>query len=68
MQGPVYGVFTEENREDERLLPFFNYDEIFGTVLNRFVVQAAAGFPLTVFGKGGQTRGFLNINFLKQPD
>jgi UDP-sulfoquinovose synthase len=43
------------------LLPFFNYDEIFGTVLNRFVVQAAAGYPLTVYGKGGQTRGYLNI-------
>ena len=61
MQGPVYGVFTEESENDDRLLPFFNYDEIFGTVLNRFVVQAAAGYPLTVFGKGGQTRGYLNI-------
>lgn len=61
MQGPVYGMFTEETEKDDRLLPFFNYDEIFGTVLNRFVVQAVAGYPLTVFGKGGQTRGFLNI-------
>lgn len=61
MQGPVYGFFTEENADHERLLPFFNYDELFGTVLNRFVVQAVAGHPLTVFGKGGQTRGFLNI-------
>lgn len=61
MQGPVYGIFTVDNRLDERLLPFFCYDEIFGTVLNRFIVQAAAGFPLTVYGKGGQTRGFLNI-------
>lgn len=61
MQGPVYGIFTAETEKDERLLPFFNYDEIFGTVLNRFVVQAVAGYPLTVFGKGGQTRGFLNI-------
>jgi len=61
MQGPVYGIFTDETENDERLLPFFNYDEIFGTVLNRFVVQAVAGYPLTVFGKGGQTRGFLNI-------
>lgn len=61
MQGPVYGIFTAETGHDDRLLPFFNYDEIFGTVLNRFVVQAAAGYPLTVFGKGGQTRGFLNI-------
>ena len=61
MQGPVYGVFTDENENDKRLLPFFNYDEIFGTVLNRFVVQAVSGFPLTVYGKGGQTRGYLNI-------
>jgi UDP-sulfoquinovose synthase len=61
MQGPVYGIFTDETQKDERLLPFFNYDEIFGTVLNRFVVQAVAGHPLTVYGKGGQTRGYLNI-------
>jgi len=61
MQGPVYGLFTDENKEHEHLLPFFNYDELFGTVLNRFVVQAVAGYPLTVFGKGGQTRGYLNI-------
>lgn len=61
MQGPVYGLFTNENEQDERLLPFFNYDELFGTVLNRFVVQAVAGYPLTVYGKGGQTRGYLNI-------
>lgn len=61
MQGPVYGIFTEENEQDERLLPFFSYDELFGTVLNRFTVQAVAGYPLTVYGKGGQTRGYLNI-------
>ena len=61
MQGPVYGLFTNETADSERLLPFFNYDELFGTVLNRFVVQAVAGYPLTVFGKGGQTRGYLNI-------
>jgi UDP-sulfoquinovose synthase len=61
MQGPVYGLFTDKSENDDRLLPFFNYDEIFGTVLNRFVVQAVAGYPLTVFGKGGQTRGYLNI-------
>jgi len=61
MQGPVYGLFTEETNNDDRLLPFFNYDEIFGTVLNRFVVEAVAGHPLTVYGKGGQTRGYLNI-------
>jgi UDP-sulfoquinovose synthase len=61
MQGPVYGIFTDEAEKNEHLLPFFNYDEIFGTVLNRFVVQAVAGHLLTVFGKGGQTRGYLNI-------
>ena len=61
MQGPVYGLFTDETQKDERLLPFFNYDEIFGTVLNRFVVQAVVGHPLSVYGEGGQTRGYLNI-------
>ena len=61
MQGPVYGLVTDENKEDEQLFSFFNYDELFGTVLNRFVVQAVAGYPLTVYGKGGQTRGYLNI-------
>lgn len=61
MQGPVYGIFTNETQGDERLLPFFSYDELFGTVLNRFVVQAVSGYPLTVYGKGGQTRGYLNI-------
>jgi UDP-sulfoquinovose synthase len=61
MQGPVYGLFTDETQKNERLLPFFSYDEIFGTVLNRFVVQAVIGYPLTVYGKGGQTRGYLNI-------
>ena len=61
MQGPVYGLDTEEAGEDERLFPFLNYDEIFGTVLNRFMVQAVAGHPLTVYGEGGQTRGYLNL-------
>jgi UDP-sulfoquinovose synthase len=61
MQGPVYGMATAESERDERLSPFLNYDEIFGTVLNRFVVQAAAGYPLTVYGKGNQTRGYLNL-------
>ncbi len=61
MQGPVYGIDTDDTMADERLRPFFNYDEFFGTVINRFVVQAVAGYPLTVFGKGGQTRGYLNI-------
>jgi len=61
MQGPVYGLVTDENMGEEDLFPFFNYDEIFGTVVNRFIVQAAAGYPLTVYGRGGQTRGYLNI-------
>jgi UDP-sulfoquinovose synthase len=61
MQGPVYGMHTYESASDTDLLPFFNYDELFGTVLNRFIVQAVIGYPLTVFGKGGQTRGYLNI-------
>jgi UDP-sulfoquinovose synthase len=61
MQGPVYGIFTDESREHPELKPFFSYDELFGTVLNRFVVQAVVGYPLTVYGKGGQTRGYLNI-------
>jgi UDP-sulfoquinovose synthase len=61
MQGPVYGLETPETAMDEAMMPFFNYDEIFGTVINRFVVQAVAGYPLTVYGKGGQTRGYLNL-------
>ena len=61
MQGPVYGIFTDEAERNQALLPFFSYDELFGTVLNRFIVQAVAGYPLTVYGKGGQTRGYLNI-------
>ncbi len=61
MQGPVYGMFTNETLIDTQLQPFFNYDEMFGTVINRFLVQAVAGYPLTVYGKGGQTRGYLNI-------
>lgn len=60
-QGPVYGVFTEESRSDETLATIFNYDDVFGTVINRFLVQAVCGFPLTVYGKGGQTRGYLDI-------
>ena len=61
MQGPVYGVETGETNGNEQLYPFFNYDDIFGTVINRFLVQAVAGVPLTVYGKGGQTRGYLDI-------
>ena len=60
-QGVVYGIETEETAGEERLITRFDYDEIFGTVLNRFCVQAVIGHPLTVYGSGGQTRGFLNI-------
>lgn len=70
MQGPVYGIDTDEteglegaaqDRHGETLRTIFNYDEIFGTVVNRFITQAIVGYPLTVYGKGGQTRGYLNI-------
>ena len=61
MQGPVYGIETEESVDDPRLRTIFNYDEIFGTVVNRFITQAVVGYPLTVYGQGGQTRGYLNI-------
>jgi UDP-sulfoquinovose synthase len=60
-QGVVYGTVTDEVVLDEALINRFDYDEVFGTVLNRFCAQAAAGHPLTVYGKGGQTRGFLDI-------
>jgi len=60
-QGVVYGIRTAETELDERLCTRFDYDEVLGTVLNRFCVQAVVGYPLTVYGKGGQTRGFLNI-------
>jgi UDP-sulfoquinovose synthase len=61
MQGPVYGISTDEADIHDDLKPNFHYDEIFGTVLNRFIVQAIAGYPLTVYGKGGQKRGYINL-------
>jgi len=60
-QGVVYGTLTDEVELDEALINRFDYDEVFGTVLNRFCAQAAVGHPLTVYGKGGQTRGFLDL-------
>ncbi len=60
-QGVVYGIDTEQTEYHPELLTSFHYDEVFGTVLNRFATQAIAGIPLTVYGKGGQKRGFLNI-------
>jgi UDP-sulfoquinovose synthase len=60
-QGVVYGIDTDETDRDDEFRTSFHYDAVFGTVLNRFVVQAVHGLPLTVYGKGHQTRGFLNI-------
>ncbi len=60
-QGVVYGLHTPETSLDPELVNRFDYDGIFGTALNRFCVQAALDHPLTVYGRGGQTRAFLNI-------
>ncbi|MCK4554846.1 NAD-dependent epimerase/dehydratase family protein [Candidatus Parcubacteria bacterium] len=60
-QGVVYGMETEETKLHEKLNSSFHYDDVFGTALNRFCVQAVAGMPVTPYGKGGQTRGYLNI-------
>lgn len=61
-QGIVWGTETDETKMDERLINRFDYDGDYGTVLNRFVMQAATGHPLTVHGTGGQTRAFIHIN------
>ncbi|MCF8007890.1 MAG: NAD-dependent epimerase/dehydratase family protein [Methylovulum sp.] len=60
-QGIVWGTNTDDSQLDERLINRFDYDGDYGTVLNRFLVQAAIGYPLTVHGKGGQTRAFIHI-------
>jgi UDP-sulfoquinovose synthase len=60
-QGIVYGQQTPETVGDERLATRFDYDAVFGTVLNRFVIQAVLGRPLTVYGTGGQTRGMIDL-------
>ncbi len=60
-QGVVYGLWTDECKRDERLYNRIDYDGVFGTALNRFCIQAAIGYDLTVYGKGGQTRAFLDI-------
>ncbi len=60
-QGIVYNVQTQQTRSDPTLLNRFDYDAVFGTAINRFCVQAAAGVPLTVYGEGGQTRGFIDL-------
>lgn len=62
MQGPVYGICTDESDlSTPQLLTSFNYDDVFGTVVNRFAVMAALNFPLTIYGKGNQTRGYIHI-------
>jgi UDP-sulfoquinovose synthase len=60
-QGVVYGQETRQTALDPRLATRFDYDAVFGTVLNRFVIQAVLGHPLTVYGSGGQTRGLIDI-------
>jgi UDP-sulfoquinovose synthase len=60
-QGIVWGTQTADTRLDERLINRFDYDGDYGTVLNRFLMQAAVGYPLTVHGTGGQTRAFIHI-------
>ena len=60
-QGVVWGTQTEQTRRDERLINRFDYDGDYGTVLNRFLMQSAIGYPLTVYGTGGQTRAFIHI-------
>jgi UDP-sulfoquinovose synthase len=60
-QGVVYGQQTDETAIDDRLATRYDYDAVFGTVLNRFVIQAVAGLPLTVYGNGTQTRGLIDI-------
>ncbi|MEM8602393.1 MAG: NAD-dependent epimerase/dehydratase family protein [Cyanobacteria bacterium P01_H01_bin.121] len=60
-QGVVWGTNTRETSKDERLVNRFDYDGDYGTVLNRFLMQAAIGYPLTVHGTGGQTRAFIHI-------
>lgn len=60
-QGVVYGLWTDETQRDEKLFNRIDYDGVFGTALNRFCIQAAVGHDLTVYGKGGQTRAFLDI-------
>lgn len=61
MQGSAYGLITEESELDHRLLPSFYYDGVFGSALNRFVLQALLGIPLTIYGEGDQIRGFIDI-------
>jgi UDP-sulfoquinovose synthase len=61
MQGPVFGTRIDEMGDDERLLTRFDFDQVFGTVINRYCAQAVIGYPLTPYGKGFQKRGFLPL-------
>ena len=61
-QGIVWGVDTNETKLNSKLVNRFDYDGLYGTVLNRFIVQAANSHPLTVYGTGGQSRAFIHIN------
>jgi UDP-sulfoquinovose synthase len=61
-QGIVWGTQTDQTKRDDRLINRFDYDGDYGTVLNRFLMQAAVGYPLTIHGTGGQTRAFIHIN------
>ena len=60
-QGVVYGGMTADTMQDDAVINRFDYDEVFGTALNRFCAEAAIDHPITVYGKGGQTRGFIDI-------
>lgn len=60
-QGIVWGTQTAETKLDERLINRFSYDGVYGTVINRFVMQAAIGYPLTIYGRGSQTRAFIHL-------
>ena len=60
MQGPVYGIYPTQS-STEKDVPMFTYDDIFGTVLNRFIVQSIINKPLTIYGSGNQIRGYINI-------
>ncbi|HYB01916.1 MAG TPA: hypothetical protein VED37_16970, partial [Ktedonobacteraceae bacterium] len=60
-QGVVYGIETDETALDTRLATRFDYDQIYGTALNRFCVQAVASYPLSIYGDGQQIRGYINL-------
>ena len=61
MQGPVYGFETPQMFGKDQFKTCLNYDGVFGTVFNRFLLQAVTGYPLTIYGGGGQVRGYINL-------